>query len=88
MQELWDAAGLVSIETTALTVERTFADFEDYWTTVLGSPSAGARLSAMSPEQHRQVQDLIRAELSTDAAGRLVCTGRANAVRGTAPRQD
>jgi len=47
MRGLWTAAGLGSIDTREITVRRTFADFDEYWATVLGGPSVGAQLSAM-----------------------------------------
>ena len=47
LAQLWAGAGLAAIETRAITVHRTFADFDDYWQTVLGGPSVGGKLSAM-----------------------------------------
>ena len=32
MRDLWTGAGLEAVETREITVERTFADFEDVWT--------------------------------------------------------
>jgi len=46
-RELWTGAGLVDVETREITVERTFADFDDYWTTVRLGPSVGPPLAAM-----------------------------------------
>src|SRR6476661_6906832 len=50
MRELWTGAGLVAIETREITVERTFADFDDYWTTILGGPSVAGGLATMTAE--------------------------------------
>ena len=41
MRDLWTGAGLDAVETREITVQRTFADFDDYWTTILGGPSVG-----------------------------------------------
>src|SRR5258707_15764900 len=41
MRDLWTGGGLEAVETRELTVQRTFADFDDYWTTVRGGPSVG-----------------------------------------------
>ena len=46
MRELWAGAGLAAIETRVITVQRTFVDFNDYWATISGSPSAGKSLAA------------------------------------------
>ena len=37
LQDLWTGAGLEAVETKVITVQRTFDDFEDLWTTTLGS---------------------------------------------------
>jgi SAM-dependent methyltransferase len=34
MRELWTGAGLDAVETREITVRPTFADFDDYWTTI------------------------------------------------------
>ena len=47
LQALWANAGLQHIETQAITVQRTFASFDDYWATVLGGPSVGKQLAAL-----------------------------------------
>src|SRR6478736_2407631 len=40
MRDLWPGAGLEAVETRQITVQRTFADFEEFWAiTALGSPS-------------------------------------------------
>ncbi|MGB4343646.1 MAG: class I SAM-dependent methyltransferase [Moraxellaceae bacterium] len=82
MLELWNGAGLVDVETCELTVQRTYADFDDYWTTVLGGPSVGATLSTMTPEQVMALQENLRARLPVAADGSITCSARANAVTG------
>jgi len=44
MQTLWQTAGLQAVETREITVQRTFADFDDIWTGTLAS-AATSRLS-------------------------------------------
>lgn len=82
LQELWRNAGLDAIDTQVITVQRTFVDFDDYWTTVLDGPSVGALLAAMSADDVKQLTSRLRAELTTDATGAITCTARAHAVRG------
>jgi SAM-dependent methyltransferase len=82
MRDLWAGAGLEAVETRELTVQRTFADFDDYWTIVRGGPSVGRKLAAMSPEDIGLLQARMRDRLSADAAGRITYSARANAVNG------
>lgn len=82
LQALWNGAGLRSVETREIAVERSFADFDDYWATVLGAPSIGATLRGMPPEEMATLQRRMRVVLDADASGRITCTARANAVRG------
>lgn len=85
MRDLWDGAGLDSVETREITVRRTFADFGDYWATVLGGPSVGPQLAAMEPDALALLKARLRALLPSDAAGRITYGARANAVRGRVP---
>lgn len=85
MRNLWADAGLVSVEMREITVQRTFADFNDYWTTILGGPSVGPKLAAMAAKDLVLFKTRIRANLSVDASGRIVCSARANAVKGRVP---
>lgn len=87
LQALWSGAGLEAIEVRTITAQRTFSDFDDYWTTVLGAPSVGPTLATMTEEEVAQLQARVQASLPTDETGRILCTGWANAVRGHVPRQ-
>jgi SAM-dependent methyltransferase len=82
LRDLWAGAGLESIDTRVITVQRTFPNFEDYWTTVHGSPSAGARLAAMTFEDHTLLESRMRARLPADSTGRIIYSATANAVKG------
>lgn len=86
MRDLWTGAGLEAVETREITVQRTFADFDDYWTTALGGPSVGAKLAAMTPEDLTVLKARMRARLPADASGRITCSARANAVKGRVPK--
>lgn len=82
MQRLWADAGLESIELTEISVQRTFADFDDYWTTILGGPSVAALLASMSVDETALLKTQLSACLPTDASGRISCSARAHAIRG------
>jgi SAM-dependent methyltransferase len=85
MRDLWNGAGLDSVETREITVERTFADFDDYWTTILGGPSIGPQLAAMASDDLMHLKARMRARLTADATGRIIYSARANAVKGRVP---
>ena len=82
MEELWADAGLAEVETREISVQRTFADFDDYWTTVFLGPSVGPRLRAMAPEVLAHLKAVMHARLPADADGRITYEARANAVKG------
>ena len=86
LSDLWAGAGLEAVATRVITVERTFPDFDDYWTTIHGSPSAGSRLSAMTPDDRALLEARMRVRLPADATGRIIYSARANAIRGRVPR--
>ncbi len=85
MRDLWTDAGLDAVETREITVQRTFADFDDYWTAILGGPSVGPTLAAMASDEIALLKERMRARLSADATGRITCSARANAVKGCVP---
>jgi SAM-dependent methyltransferase len=83
--DLWIGAGLELVETRAITVQRSFADFDDYWTTILGGPNVGPILKAMTSEDHELLKARLRARLPVDANGRITYNAWANAVKGRVP---
>jgi SAM-dependent methyltransferase len=85
LAQLWAGAGLAAVETRAITVHRTFADFDDYWQTVLGGPSVGGKLSAMPPATLAHLKSRLGERLSKDTSGRITCSAQANAVKGRVP---
>lgn len=86
LRELWTGAGLAAVETREIVVERTYRDFDEFWTTsIKGSPSFSAAVAAMPPDAVAQLKSRVCNRLPTDAAGRLVRSARANAVKGRVP---
>lgn len=84
--ELWAGAGLTAIDTHVITVQRTFRDFDDYWATIQGAPSAGGRLASMSAGDIERLQSVLRERLPADADGHITYSARAHAVKGQVPR--
>lgn len=87
LKELWSGAGLDAIVTREIAVTRTFADFEDFWTTSLTFSSMTSIIASMSANELAQLKERTRPLFPMDAAGRVTCTGRANAVKGRVPEQ-
>jgi SAM-dependent methyltransferase len=85
LHSLWTGAGLDAVETRAITVERRFADFDEFWTIGLSSPSLRPLVAAMAPDDVRRLKARVEARLPADAAGRVTGTARANAAKGRVP---
>jgi ubiquinone/menaquinone biosynthesis C-methylase UbiE len=86
MQELWQKAGLQSIETRVIRIPIVFADFDDCWesTTVPIGPQ-GKVIAAMSPSAREQLRARLREQLPIGADGRVAYEAFANAVKGRVP---
>jgi SAM-dependent methyltransferase len=82
MRDLWTGAGLDAVDTREIVVRRVFADFDEYWTIIFGSPSFGPKLAAMSAADLALLESRMRARLPADANGRITCIARANAISG------
>lgn len=82
---LWRGAALDEIETREITVQRTFADFEDFWATSALAATVSQTISAMHPSDVEILKARMKERLAADVAGRILCSARANAIRGTRP---
>ena len=85
LRELWTDAGLDTVETRDITVRRTFADFDDFWTTTLTGSSIGPTIAAMPASDAELLKARVRENRPPDAAGRITYESRANAIRGRVP---
>jgi ubiquinone/menaquinone biosynthesis C-methylase UbiE len=85
MRELWTGAGLEAIETCEIPVRRTFADFEEFWSTSTAMGSTRPALAAMTPNEVEQLKERVRTRLTVDASGRVTHQARANAIKGRVP---
>ena len=86
LRGLWASAGLDAVETREIMVQRSFADFDNFWTTSLLGPSVGPTVAAMSSGDAELLKTRVRARLPADAAGRITYGARANAVKGRVPK--
>jgi ubiquinone/menaquinone biosynthesis C-methylase UbiE len=87
MRDLWTAAALDDVETREIVVQRTFADFEEFWTISVTSPGFSSAMATIAADDRVILKARVRARLQTDAAGRVICNARANAVKGRVPKQ-
>jgi len=85
LRDLWTRAGLDAVETRDITVQRTFPDFEDFWTISLSAPSMRSVIAATAPNDIELLKARVRARLPVDATGRITYSARANAVKGRVP---
>jgi ubiquinone/menaquinone biosynthesis C-methylase UbiE len=86
LRKLWMDAGLDDVETREITVQRTFSDFDDFWTTNLLASSIRPVLAGMTSDDVALLKKRVHARLSADAAGRITYSARANAVKGRVPQ--
>ncbi len=85
LHELWVDAGLDAIETREIDVQRTFEDFDDFWTTTLLIPVLRPTFAAMPSKDRKILKARVRERLPADATGRITYEARANAVKGRMP---
>jgi ubiquinone/menaquinone biosynthesis C-methylase UbiE len=85
MRDLWKAAGFDAVETRAITVQRRFANFEEYWMIATQGPGFSAALATMAQADVARIKTGTRASLPADAGGTITCSARANAVKGRLP---
>ena len=84
LKKLWAELGLRDVETRELVVERTFADFDDYWLSMVVSSPSGIveKLSdAESAELKRRLQD----RLPASATGAITVHAWSTAIKGRKP---
>ena len=83
LRDLWTRAGLEAVKTRQITVQRTFDDFDDFWTTNMKGSSVGPTVAAMGSDDVELLKTRVRARLPADAAGRITYAACANAVKGS-----
>jgi ubiquinone/menaquinone biosynthesis C-methylase UbiE len=82
LAEIWTGAGLEGLETREIAVRRTFAHFDDLWSSSLKSPTVGPVVAAMAADDVETLKDRLRIRLPADAKGRIAFDARAHAIRG------
>jgi SAM-dependent methyltransferase len=83
---LFEAAGLVRVESTVLEIATIFTSFDDFWRPFLGgSGPAPAYVASLGEAQRELLRARLERRLRADAAGHIHLRARAFAVRGVAP---
>jgi ubiquinone/menaquinone biosynthesis C-methylase UbiE len=82
LQRLWSSAGLNNISTRTIEIERTFEDFDDWWSSARGAASLAAMFDAMNPADLEKLKAAVRRRMSIGANGEVRHRARANAIVG------
>lgn len=84
LEALWTAAGLTDIERREITVEKTFENFEAFWSHLTEFGSAQG-LAKLSDAQQKEIKARVEASIPANADGSVTGTARAFAIRGQKP---
>ena len=85
LHRLWVSAGLDAIETRTIEVQRTYADFDEYWRISLLGPGASQTVKNLTSTDLTRLKDKLRSNARLDSVGRITSAARANAVKGKVP---
>src|SRR5436190_23290265 len=85
LRELWAGAGLEAIETREIVMERSFPDFDEFWTTTVTSGTIAPIIAGMASAEAERLKARVRERLPADATGRITYSARANAIKGRKP---
>ncbi len=86
LRELWQAAGLESIEAQTIAITVTFESFEDFWeSNSLPVGPFGTVIAAMSADASNRLRSRLREQLATAGDGGITFQSRANAIAGRVP---
>jgi SAM-dependent methyltransferase len=84
---LWRKAGLTNVEERDLTIDQSYAAFDDYWTPFLkGAGPGGAYVVSLTEERRRELESRLQKRLLGDRPdGAFTLKARAWCVRGNVP---
>ncbi|MFO1504013.1 MAG: methyltransferase domain-containing protein [Steroidobacteraceae bacterium] len=82
---LWESAGLIDVDTRAISVERTYASFDEYWNIQLAFPSVGTILRDLPASESAALRQRLQQRFPADSRGQITYRSTANAVRGRVP---
>ncbi len=83
LQNLWQTVGLGAVETKVLTIEVSFKSFDEFWqSNSIPIGPQGKFIEALPQAVRDELQAELKAQLPTQADGRIVYQSFANAVKG------
>lgn len=85
LRNLWVGAGLEKIQMREMVVERTYANFEDFWATTLTMPNIGPPIAALASADAERLKANVQQRLPPDSVGRVTYSALANAIIGQVP---
>jgi SAM-dependent methyltransferase len=85
LRALWTGTGLEAVDTKEITVRRTFADFDTFWSVSTQMGNIQPVLAAMAPDGLASLKERVRMRVPADAEGRITYAARANAIKGRVP---
>jgi SAM-dependent methyltransferase len=81
LKALWAELGLHDVETRELVVERTFADFDDYWLSMVVSSPSGI-VGKLSDSENAELKRRLQNRLPASATGEITVHAWATAIKG------
>jgi SAM-dependent methyltransferase len=78
-------AGLEAVESREIEVRRTFADFNDLWSSSMGISQVEDAVATLAAGDVQLLKARLRARLPADAQGRITYAARVNAIKGRVP---
>ena len=85
LKALWAEVDIVDVETRELVVQRTFANFDDYWLCmVISTPTRIAE--KLSDAESKELKRRLQARLPASASGEITIHASATAVKGRKAR--
>lgn len=81
LKALWAELGVGEVETRELVVERTFANFDDYWLCMVVSSPSGV-VEKLSDAESAELRRRLQARLPAAAAGQITVHSWATAIKG------
>ena len=82
LRDLWSGAGLANVEGRQITVQRTFASFDDFWATAASGSAIRPILATLTDVDVEALKARVCARLPAAADGSVTFASRANAIKG------
>ena len=85
LRALWRDAGLEAVESREIEVRRTFADFDDLWSSSMGISQIEDAVATLAASDVQLLKARLRTRLPADAQGQITYAARVNAIKGCVP---